>query len=175
MAPEAAAAAPKPVHFQGRDFDTVTRIADLIIPRTETPGATDAGAQFFIDQAVYRNPQLQSQFTTGLESLNRAAKAKGKADFLALTEAEQISVLEGISSGTATPEEKFFVVIKNLTIDGYYKSEAGMVKELGYHGNAFRSEFPGCTHPEHWPTAQPKQAAEAPVYPTAKEGEAHAG
>lgn len=48
----------------------------------------------------------------------------------------------------------FFETMKNLTVDNYYRSEAGLVEELGFKGNTFRASFPGCTHPEHWPSEE---------------------
>ena len=35
---------------------------------------------------------------------------------------------------------------KDLTIDHYYATEVGLVKELGYQGNTYLAEFPGCEH-----------------------------
>jgi hypothetical protein len=43
----------------------------------------------------------------------------------------------------------FFVESKRLSVDGYYRSEAGMTQELGFEGRTFLAEFKGCTHPEH--------------------------
>ena len=40
-------------------------------------------------------------------------------------------------------------MMKGLTVDGYYTSQAGLTQELGWHGNTFLTEFKGCTHPEH--------------------------
>ena len=55
------------------------------------------------------------------------------------------------SAGNAPESDagRFFRLLKDLTIDGYYSSRAGLVEELGWHGNTFLSEFKGCTHPEH--------------------------
>jgi hypothetical protein len=44
---------------------------------------------------------------------------------------------------------KFFSMVKDMTIDAYYKTEAGLKTELGWHGNTFLASFPGCDHPEH--------------------------
>ena len=40
-------------------------------------------------------------------------------------------------------------MVKDMTIDAYYKTEAGLKTELGWHGNTFLTSFPGCDHPEH--------------------------
>src|SRR5436190_906869 len=58
-------------------------------------------------------------------------------------------VADGMIPATDTPGsgEKFFGLMKNLTADGYYTSQVGLVRELGYAGNTAMEKFPGC--PEH--------------------------
>jgi len=36
-----------------------------------------------------------------------------------------------------------------MTIDAYYRTEAGLKAELGWHGNTYLASFPGCDHPNH--------------------------
>jgi len=45
---------------------------------------------------------------------------------------------------TETPLDSSFARMKRLTIFGYYTSEIGLLKELGYKGNQALPEFPGC-------------------------------
>ncbi len=44
---------------------------------------------------------------------------------------------------------RFFLLVKNLTADGYYTSRTGLLEELGYTGNAALARFPSCVLPEH--------------------------
>jgi gluconate 2-dehydrogenase gamma chain len=37
----------------------------------------------------------------------------------------------------------FFSFLRNLTADGYFTSEIG-IKDLGYVGNSYLRDFPGC-------------------------------
>jgi hypothetical protein len=140
-----------PSFFEGRDYKTLVRLTDLIIPRTDTPGASDVGVPWRIDQAVSRKPELQPLYRQGLAYLNSAAQKNGKSEFLALPEDGQIAVLTSLSKSEAGPERDFFESAKALTIEWYYNSQEGLVQELGFKGNTFRTEFTGCTHPEHWP------------------------
>jgi gluconate 2-dehydrogenase subunit 3-like protein len=139
----------KPSYFQEKDYQTVSRLVDLIIPRTDTPGAIDAHVPFRIDKQVGATPKLQEQFRQGLDHLSAEAQKRGGTDFLSLTEDQQIKILQDMSEGG-----EFFTTAKNLTIEWYYRSEQGLVQELGYKGNTFRPSFPGCTHPEHWPAKE---------------------
>ena len=45
--------------------------------------------------------------------------------------------------------ERFFVSLKQMTVNGYYTSETGIHKEMEYVGNTYLAAFPACTHPEH--------------------------
>ena len=62
---------------------------------------------------------------------------------LSLEPGRQDEILTGIS------DSPFFHDVKRLTVEGYYRSEVGMRRELGFEGNTFLAEFEGCTHPEH--------------------------
>jgi hypothetical protein len=132
-----------PKYFSAADFRTVTALVDLILPRSETPGASDAGVHFYIDDAVNGKPELRETFRAGLDWLNREAHKEDGRGFADLTVERQTAILTKASDGL------FFKVAKDLTIDGYYSSKEGLVQELGWHGNTFLADFPGCTHPEH--------------------------
>lgn len=144
----APAASPLPRYFNERDFRTISRIADLIIPRTATPGAVDAGVPDYIDRVVGADPELQSLAADGLRWLDRQ-----NGRFLELSEAQQLAILQPLCQ--AADEQKlsarnvrFFALMKNLTADGYFTSRAGLIEELGYSGNTALPAFPECAH-EH--------------------------
>ncbi|MFZ0591383.1 MAG: gluconate 2-dehydrogenase subunit 3 family protein [Bryobacteraceae bacterium] len=140
-----------PQFFQERDYATIVRLSDLIIPRTETPGAADVGVPWRIDQTVFRKPELRPLYVDGLAYLNKSAQKRGRPDFLSLAEDNQVAILKKISDQSGTREGEFFESLKSLTIEWYYNSEPGLAEELGFKGNTYRTEFIGCTHPEHWP------------------------
>ena len=136
----------KAVFFKEADFRVVSRIADLIIPATDTPGAVGAGVPMYIDMVIAKNKAQQKLAAEGLEWL--AAK-----NFAALPEAEQLAILQPLCEAADADDLKtrpvqFFQMMKNLTADGYYTSQIGLIKELGYSGNTAMAEFPTCLH-EH--------------------------
>ena len=150
QAPAPVVAAPE--YFSSSDYDVVSKLVDLIIPRTETPGAIDAGVPHWIDREVAGKLELQEPFKQGLAYLSEQAKTLNATSFTALTEAQQIAMLEAMSKSTDIAQSGFFKTLKDLTIDTYYETEAGLAQDLGFKGNTFRASFPGCTHAEHWPT-----------------------
>lgn len=143
----------EPVYFKRAEYAVVSRLADLILPKTDTPGALDAHVPFRIDREVAASEELKGKFETGLQLLQAEAKSAGASDFTALPEEKQVAILTAMSETADSPEGEFFHTVKGLTVDWYYRSEEGLVKELGFHGNTFRPDFPGCTHTEHWPSA----------------------
>jgi Gluconate 2-dehydrogenase subunit 3 len=130
-----AAAAVFPVLGQpsALDLQLLTRVVDLIIPRTDTPGASDAGVPLYIDALAARYPALAREIQSALAALR-------EAKFLDLPEDRQTALLL---------ESPALNTLKDLTIGGYYGSREGLVAELGWHGNTYLAEFLGCTHPEH--------------------------
>jgi len=145
-APGAQAAASAPKFFKTEEFAVISRVADLIIPDTDTPGAVKAGVPGYIDFVVFHNPLHQAAFRAGLEWLGPG--------FLKLSEAQQIAVLQPVSDQVdkglqETAAQKFFRAMKGMTADGYYTSKIGLMQELGFQGGAVLAEYPACEVPEH--------------------------
>jgi len=146
------AAAPK--FFTPQELALVTTISDMIIPTdAHSPGAKAAGVPAFIDLMVSESSQeTKTLWRDGLSAVERMSREKFNAGFDAATEEQRTKLLTDISKDERKPntvEERFWVAIKNLTIDGYYTSEIGIHQDLRYQGNSFVKEFKGCTHPEH--------------------------
>ncbi|HXE05972.1 MAG TPA: gluconate 2-dehydrogenase subunit 3 family protein [Bryobacteraceae bacterium] len=149
------ASAKAPLHFFNEsDFATISRIADLIIPETGTPGAVGAGVPAYIDLVIARNTDQQLVVADGLRWLDSEAERAAGKKFVGLTEEQQLSILEPLCA--AMDENKnnparniqFFSLIKSLTADGYYTSQVGLMEELGYKGNMALAAYPECVH-EH--------------------------
>ncbi len=135
----------KPGYFSESDFAVVSLIADLIIPKTATPGAVDAGVPGYIDSVVGANKQLQEIFRAGLALLSGFAGRPKNEQVALLTEWGKLAE----SGNTREAGPRFFQAMKNLTADGYYTSYAGLVEELGYKGNTVLDHFPESTIAEH--------------------------
>lgn len=154
-AASAAAKAPyKPAFFNEQQFKTVATVAEMIIPRTETPGAMDAKVHEYIDFIVNEDKTLQPIYQRGLTWLDRKANDSFGANFVECKPDQQTAILTIISSPKNRALEdmvgvEFFHTIKSMTIDGYYTTEIGLKKELEYKGNDYLEEFPGCNHREH--------------------------
>jgi Gluconate 2-dehydrogenase subunit 3 len=139
----------EPTFFQPAEFQTIEALSERIIPRSDTPGAKDAGVALLIDKAIVADPTLVQPYRSGIADLNALALSSYGQEFAALNEHQQIAVLTPLSLETDSPLGKFFATVKDMTVDAYYKTEAGLRAELGWHGNTYLPSFPGCDHPEH--------------------------
>lgn len=108
----------------------IAEIAELIIPKTDTPGAKDVGVPAFIEMMLkdcYKELDHQN-FLKGLESIE-------KIHFLDLNKDEKSGALKLLEQetknfkGSGTP---FWRLIKELSLLGYFTSEAGLKASFEY-------------------------------------------
>jgi len=151
-----AAAAPATAlkFFTAAQHHTVDVLSELIIPADgRSGGASAAKVADFIDYLLSGAADAeQAAWRDGLVLLDTTASQRFAHPFADLPAGQQSALLMDISANEAdpkTPLEQLFVFAKERTIQGYYTSEIGIHKELGYRGQQFLNEFVGCTHPEH--------------------------
>ncbi len=140
--------------FTPAQHHTVDVLSDLIIPADgRSGGASAAKVADFIDYLLSGTSAAeQAAWRDGLAALDATAQTRFSRSFAESTPDQQVALLTEISRNEAdakTPLEELFVFAKERTIQGYYTSEIGIHKELGYRGQRFIDEFVGCTHPEH--------------------------
>lgn len=87
----------QPAFFTPAEFATVSRLADLIIPPTDTPGAAGAGVPEYIDRVVTLNAQHQPLVRAGLAWLDGQARARAGQAFAALRGDDQVAILQPLS------------------------------------------------------------------------------
>jgi hypothetical protein len=78
----------------------VAEIAEVIIPKTDTPGAKEAGVGPFIETMLsdcYKEFQ-QKHFVAGLDAISAKAKEEG-GDFATLSEEQKTSILKSMETG----------------------------------------------------------------------------
>lgn len=102
-------------------------IADIILPRTDTPSATDVGTIDFVDVIVesYYDPTERTAFVDGLDAIESLAQRTGGRAFVALDLAAQTRLVQQLDAATTrtTPAERTYGRLKGLVIHGWYTSE----------------------------------------------------
>ncbi len=120
---------------------TVTLLAEMIIPETDTPGAAAARVNEFIDRllADWYPPAERDRFLQGLADLDvRSVNAFG-VPFIEATQAQRTTLVSALDAERAASSDApgggsqhFFAQMKWLTVYGYYTSEVGVTQELRY-------------------------------------------
>jgi hypothetical protein len=125
-----------PRFFKGAEAQVVTAIADVILPRTTTSGALDAGVPAFIDSvmlAVYPE-EAQQRFHAGFTEFEAASRADGKA-FLEQDAAGRAAAvtkaLQAALAGNPDPRP-FILMVRELTLLGYFSSRVGITENMEY-------------------------------------------
>ncbi|AKD57200.1 gluconate 2-dehydrogenase subunit 3 family protein [Spirosoma radiotolerans] len=129
MTPESRVNSPSILNEEQREI--MARVAERIIPKTDTPGAIDVGVPAFIELMLregYTKP-VQDTFLTGLGDL------AGKG-FLTASADQQTTLLKQVEAQTLANAKagsvSFWQLIKELTVWGYFTSEAGIKSSFDY-------------------------------------------
>lgn len=134
--------------FTTDELNLVSEIAEVIIPKTDTPGAKDAKVGEFV-QLMLRDCYYikdQKSFMDGLSKLEKEdfMQASPEERIALLTTAEQESIDElarigedrkkaqDAGKGFEEPGVPFFRLMKELTLLGYFTSEQGAQQALTY-------------------------------------------
>jgi gluconate 2-dehydrogenase gamma chain len=118
--------------------DLLATLVDLIIPTTDTPGATGAGVPVFIDKLLsdWVEPGDRERFLAGLGAIDGQMETANGVAFREATPDQQSALLTGLDrEATVAREENadplpFFAMLKEWTLVGYYTSAVGATEEL---------------------------------------------
>lgn len=105
----------------------VTAIAEMIIPETDTPGATSVKVPQFIDLILteWAGDAEKTAFLAGLGDIDARAAALGAARFVQLSNDRKTELLVMLDAARAdaTGAGHAFARLKSLTIYGYFTSK----------------------------------------------------
>jgi hypothetical protein len=142
QAPLPAPNAQKPF-FTKEESGFLDEVMELIIPQDEhSPGAHAAQTNLFADLMVGASADTtQKRWKEGIRLMKEEAQATSLAEALHKASRNEEHPQTGL--------ERFFVMLKQMTVDGYYTSSIGIHQEMEYRGNAYLGAFPACTQLEH--------------------------
>lgn len=135
----------KPLFLSEEQGAIVADIAELIIPRTDTPGAKDVGVPAFIDVMLKDTypKKDQDRFLAGLKDLDEEAKRPHGQPFLKLSTDERLELVRRLHDSAAAGERElnvppaqlerpFILMMKELSLLGFFTSEVGVQQVLQY-------------------------------------------
>jgi len=128
--------------FTQEESRLLDQLMEMIIPTDDhSPGAHEAQTNLFADLMVATSGDaVKKQWRDGISLIRQEAAHSSVADAL-----HKASMNE---NNPTNDLERFFVALKQMTVDGYYTSNIGIHQELKYVGNMYLGAFPGCTHSE---------------------------
>jgi len=123
----------------------VSAVAEIIIPRTDTPGAIDVGVPGFIDlvlKDVYPEED-RKRYLTGLTAFDAAAEAEHGGKFVTLEAPRQAALVQKFHDAAVVEEHRhhgsheilrrpFILMTKELTLLGFFTSQIGATQILQY-------------------------------------------
>ena len=140
-----------PKFFSAHTYKTLQALCQTIIPSDDdAKGAIEAGAPEFIDLITSENKDYQVWLGGGLMWLDNTCLDRYGKVYLDCPPAQQKEILDLIAYRKNAKQDaslgqgiEFFAFLRKLTADGYFTSEIG-IEYLGYIGNTYLKEFPGC-------------------------------
>jgi gluconate 2-dehydrogenase gamma chain len=140
-----------PKYFTAKQYETLTSLCDMIIPKDEkSGGAVEAGAPEFIDLLTSENDEFALKLGGGLMWLDDYCIDHYGKVYLECAPEQRREVIDLIAyrkNAKVNPElhqgVAFFAFLRSMTCDGFYTSKIG-IEDLEYIGNVTRSEWPGC-------------------------------
>jgi hypothetical protein len=135
----------KPVFLTEGQGAVVAEVAELMIPRTDTPGAGDVGVPAFIDLMLKDcyTKEDQERFIHGLNALDEDAKAAQGKGFMQLAPEQRMALVQKAHDAAAAEERNkslppaqlerpFVLMMKELSMLGYFTSKVGATQVLQY-------------------------------------------
>jgi hypothetical protein len=133
----------------------VAAVVDVMIPRTDTPGAVDVGVPGFIDlmlREVYASTD-RDRYLAGLAEFDAAASSENGQTFVALELTQRVALVRKFHDaalgeerrlrGTQPhPQRPFILLTKELTLLGFFTSQVGATQVLQYV--AVPGSYHGC-------------------------------
>ncbi len=116
---------------------------EMIIPAdNHSPGAHAVKTDLFADLMVATSDDaVKKQWRDGVRLIREEAARSSLAEALRKAATNE--------ENPKTELERFFVLLKEMTVNGYYTSATAIHQDMQYLGNTYLGAFPGCTHPGH--------------------------
>ncbi len=118
-------AAAGPQYLSATHFALTTAVADTLLPRTDTPGASDVGVPAFMDLSYgeYYSAAQRELFAIGLMRLNQASTVAHDRAFIELNDSEKAIFLSAYGAEAADDNRAFLLLFRRTAMLGFYTSE----------------------------------------------------
>lgn len=142
----------KPVFLSEDQGILISQVTEIIIPKTDTPGAKETGVPGFIDQMLKEvySKEDQDNYLAGLKAFDEEAKKEYGDPFIELSAEDQAAFVKKVHDAAVeaekntkpAPKRPFILATKELTMLGFFTSEPGATQVLQYQ--AVPGSYKGC-------------------------------
>ena len=120
----------KPVFLSADQGVLISQVTDIIIPKTDTPGAKEVGVPGFIDQILAEcyTKEDQDKFVEALKGFDEEAKKEHGDAFADLDAEQQSAFVKKVHDAAVEAKDEpdvprpFILQLKELTMLGYFTS-----------------------------------------------------
>ena len=140
------------IFFSEDDISFLDEVAETIIPKTNTPGAKDVEVGKFMTVMVTDCYEAKDQkiFHEGLIKLEDACKKKFNSSFMKISDDQRKEFLIELDKEAKayqktkkeTEQNHYFIMMKQLTLFGFFTSKPGATEALRYV--AVPGKYEGC-------------------------------
>ncbi len=113
--------------FTPGQYAVMSETVDIIMPRTNTPGAKDAGVPAAMDGLMrnWASAERKQQFTALIDEI-------GGKGLMKLARPQRVELIKTIDAQKMQAWDPAYTKFKELTLTLFYLSEVGANKELAY-------------------------------------------
>ncbi|MEL6140152.1 MAG: gluconate 2-dehydrogenase subunit 3 family protein [Bacteroidota bacterium] len=138
----------EPQFFSSEEYQFITKVADTILPKTDTPSASEVGVPEMIDKVVGKvyNAESQAEANAGIAALKAKMDAdNGEGGFTGLDAAAALAYLQKMDAEYKNPDINWmeeseenqilrgtYFEMKSATISYYFSSEEVATTQLAY-------------------------------------------
>jgi hypothetical protein len=132
-------------------FDIFDEIAERIMPKTDTPGAKDAGVTNFIDAMLgeFYSAEESKKYVEAIDAFEETCQSANGKSFIEMTDEERDIYLTEVENQAYEDRKKaesaegiFWFTAKQATLSAFFLSEAGATEVLQHV--AVPGVFQGC-------------------------------
>jgi len=127
--------------FTAQELAMVSILVDIVIPKDEvSASATEAKVPDYIEFMMKDQPANQTSFRGGLMWVNLQSYERFSKPFAEISQSQRMEIVDEIAWPDKASKEveigvKFFNLLRNMTISGFYTTEIGF-RDIGYVGNS---------------------------------------
>ena len=120
--------------FSPAQMAFIAAYSERIVPKTDTPGAVEAGVPAFIEMMVgdWFHTDERAAFIAGITAMEAYSQTTYRKAFAKLKPADQDATITALMNGGIPAAGPFFDQSRQLILAGYYSSEIGETVERVY-------------------------------------------